>query len=34
MNPSGGTITADHIEELILEKDKIDPQKTKIICKN
>ena len=34
MNPSGGTITADHIEELILEKDKVDPQKTKIICKN
>lgn len=34
MNPSGGTITADHIGELILEKDKIDPQKTKIICKN
>lgn len=34
MNPSGGTITADHIEELILEKDKVDPKKTKIICKN
>ena len=23
MNPSGGTITADHIGELILEKDKV-----------
>ena len=34
MNPSGGTITADHIDELILEKDKIDPKKTKIICRN
>lgn len=34
MNPSGGTITADYIDELILEKDKIDPKKTKIICRN
>lgn len=33
MNPSGGTITADRIEELILEKDKIDPSKTKITCR-
>lgn len=32
MNPSGGTIRADSIGELILEKDKIDPEKTKIIC--
>ena len=32
MNPSGGTITADHIGELIIEKDKVDPSKTKIIC--
>ena len=32
MNPSGGTITADHIGELILEKDKVDPSRTKIIC--
>lgn len=31
-NPSGGTIYADYIEELILEKDKVDPAKTKIIC--
>lgn len=34
MNPSGGTITADYIDELILEKDRIDPKKTKIICRN
>ncbi len=32
-NPSGGTIVADYIEELIIEKDKIDPDKTKIICR-
>lgn len=32
MNPSGGTIRADYIEELILEKDKVDPGKTTIIC--
>lgn len=32
-NPSGGTIHADYIEELIIEKDKVDPDKTKIICK-
>lgn len=34
MNPSGGTITADHIGELILEKDKVDPSRTKITFKN
>lgn len=34
LNPSQGTIRAEHIGELILEKDKIDPQKTTIICKN
>ena len=34
INPSSGTITADSIKELILEKDKIDPDKTKIICRN
>ena len=33
MNPSGGTICADSIGELILEKDKVDPNKTRIICK-
>ncbi|MGM9652427.1 MAG: DUF3737 family protein [Eubacteriales bacterium] len=32
-NPSGGTIRADSIAELILEKDKIDPGKTRIICR-
>lgn len=34
LNPSSGTITADHIDELIIEKDKVDPSKTRIICKN
>ncbi|MBQ6093877.1 MAG: DUF3737 family protein [Lachnospiraceae bacterium] len=33
LNPTSGTITADAIGELILEKDKIDPSKTKIICR-
>jgi len=33
MNPTGGTIRADHIGELILQNDKIDPSKTRIICK-
>ena len=33
MNPSGGVIRADHIDELIVEKDKVDPVKTKIICR-
>ena len=33
MNPTSGTIQADHINELILEKDRIDPSKIKIICK-
>ncbi len=32
MNPQGGIIRADYIEQLILEQDKINPQKTKIIC--
>lgn len=32
MNPSGGVIRADAIEELILEKEKIDPTKTEIRC--
>ena len=31
-NPSSGSIKADSIGELIIEKDKIDPEKTKIIC--
>ena len=33
LNPSGGSITADKIGELILQKDKIDPEKTIIICR-
>lgn len=31
-NPTSGTITAKHIDKLILEKDRIDPTKTRIIC--
>ncbi len=33
MNPSGGTIKADSIGELIMEKDKVDINKTHIICR-
>ncbi|MCH5205223.1 MAG: DUF3737 family protein [Oscillospiraceae bacterium] len=33
-NPSGGIIRAESIGELILEEDKIDAGKTKIICKD
>ena len=33
INPSMGTIKADSIDELILEKDKINPDKTIIICR-
>ncbi|MDD3746379.1 MAG: DUF3737 family protein [Anaerostipes sp.] len=33
LNPTSGTITADQIGELILEKDKINLSNTKIICK-
>ena len=32
-NPSGGVIRADHIDELIIEKDKVDPDRTKIMCR-
>ncbi len=32
MNPSGGTIQADYIEKLIIEKDKVDPDKIVITC--
>ena len=32
MNPSSGTIRAEAIDELILEKDKVDPSKTRIYC--
>ena len=33
-NPSGGVIRADSIGELIMEKDKVDISKTRIICKD
>ncbi|MCD8348524.1 MAG: DUF3737 family protein [Lachnospiraceae bacterium] len=33
LNPSGGIIRAESIGELIMERDKIDPEKTTIICK-
>lgn len=34
LNPLGGSITADYIGELVVERDKVDPQKTVIVCKN
>ena len=34
VNPSGGKITADEIKELILQKDRIDPEKTVVIVRN
>ena len=33
LNPSAGTIKAESIEELIIEKDKVDPNKIQIILK-
>ncbi|MCD8109526.1 MAG: DUF3737 family protein [Clostridiales bacterium] len=33
LNPSSGTITAEYIDKLIIEKDKIDPAKTVITCR-
>ncbi|MCD8039749.1 MAG: DUF3737 family protein [Lachnospiraceae bacterium] len=33
INPSGGTIRAESIGELIMERDKIDPDKTTIVCR-
>lgn len=33
LNPAGGIIRAQSIGELILEKDRIDPEKTVILCK-
>ena len=33
LNPSGGTIRADSIKHLIIENDKVDPEKTVIICR-
>lgn len=32
MNPSAGNIRADYIKELIIEKDKVNPDKTVITC--
>lgn len=34
LNPSSGRICADSIGELIIEKDKVDPDKTVIVLKN
>ncbi|MGN0320606.1 MAG: DUF3737 family protein, partial [Lachnospira sp.] len=34
LNPTSGTITADSIDRLIIEKDKVDPQLTKIVCRS
>ena len=34
MNPTSGRIIADSIDELIIEKDRIDPRKTLIICRD
>ncbi len=34
LNPSGGRITADSIGELTIEKDKVNPSKTIIICRD
>ena len=33
LNPSGGTITADFIRELTIESDRVDPSKTKVVCR-
>ncbi len=33
LNPSGGRITADSIGELTIERDKVDPSKTIIVCR-
>jgi hypothetical protein len=33
LNPSGGTIRAEAIKELIVEKDKVNPELTTIICR-
>ena len=34
INPTSGIIKAEQIDELIIEKDKVDPEKTTIIVKN
>ena len=33
MNPDGGTITCDEIGELILQRDRVDTSKTRIVCR-
>lgn len=33
-NPTSGVIRADSILDLIIEKDKVDPSKTKIVCRS
>ena len=33
LNPSGGTIRAEYIDDLTVERDRVDPSKTKIICR-
>ena len=32
MNPASGTIKAESIGELIMQQDRIDPSKTRIVC--
>ena len=32
LNPNGGTIRAPEIKELIMEPDRVDPSKTRIVC--
>lgn len=32
LNPASGRITAEHIDELIIQPDKVNPEKTVIIC--
>ncbi len=34
LNPKGGTIRAKSIGELIIQKDEVDPKKTKIVCRS
>lgn len=33
LNPSGGIICAEYIDELIIERDKVDTEKIKIVCR-
>ena len=33
LNPSGGRITADHIDELIIEPSRVDPNAVHIVCR-